>query len=77
VSVPVDGTSQFPGSTFAKISPDGRYVAFESSSSNLVGGDTNGVQDVFLRDLRTGVTRLASVPAQGAVADDHSYRPSP
>ena len=32
------------------ISADGRYVAFSSVASNLVPDDTNGVQDVFLRD---------------------------
>ena len=32
------------------VSFDGRYVAFASSATNLVAGDTNGVDDVFLRD---------------------------
>ena len=32
------------------VSFDGRYVAFVSSATNLVAGDTNGVDDVFLRD---------------------------
>jgi TolB protein len=34
----------------ADISADGRYVAFHSAASNLVPGDTNGVDDVFLRN---------------------------
>jgi Tol biopolymer transport system component len=34
----------------ASISGDGRYVAFESMASNLVGGDTNGVLDIFIHD---------------------------
>jgi Tol biopolymer transport system component len=34
----------------AAISGDGRYIAFDSSSTNLVSGDTNGFVDVFLRD---------------------------
>ena len=34
------------------ISADGRYVAFESFATNLVGGDTNGAGDVFVRDRR-------------------------
>jgi len=32
------------------VSFDGRYVAFASSATNLIAGDTNGVDDVFLRD---------------------------
>lgn len=38
-----------PASSLA-VSFDGRYVAFASSATNLVAGDTNGVDDVFLRD---------------------------
>jgi hypothetical protein len=59
----------------------GRYVAFTSLASNLVPGDTNGLQDVFLRDTCIGEpgcvatsTRLVSVgqfgdPADGASSD--------
>ena len=43
------------------ISDDGRYVAFRSFADNLVDGDTNGVLDVFLHDLLTGVTTRVSV----------------
>ena len=42
------------------ISDDGRFVAFESSASNLVSGDTNGVADVFVRDLANGTTQRSS-----------------
>jgi Tol biopolymer transport system component len=45
----------------AAISATGRYVAFVSSATNLVPGDTNGVADVFVRDRATGVTRRVSV----------------
>jgi hypothetical protein len=38
------------GSRFPAISADGRFVAFDSSASDLVPGDTNGVDDVFVRD---------------------------
>jgi len=38
------------GSTFPSISADGRYVAFESTSDNLVPGDTNGAADTFVHD---------------------------
>jgi Tol biopolymer transport system component len=42
-------TGLFQDSTFPAISDDGRFVAFDSKASNLVDGDSNGVQDVFLR----------------------------
>ncbi len=50
-----NGTSQN-----GSISTDGRYAVFESTAGNLVGNDTNGRTDVFLRDLQTGTTQLIS-----------------
>lgn len=47
------------------MTPDGRYVAFSSEANNLVADDTNGIVDVFVRDLELGVTRLVSVGAVG------------
>lgn len=58
----------------ASMSDDGRYVSFLSEASDLVPGDTNGWQDVFVNDRRTGVTRLASVTATGAPANGFSSR---
>jgi Tol biopolymer transport system component len=60
-------TNRLPGngdSDSASMTPDGRYVAFVSAASDLVVGDTNGIRDVFVRDLVTGTTTLASVGAQ-------------
>ncbi len=48
------------------MTPDGRWVAFESAASNLVADDTNGIADIFLRDRENGVTLLVSVGAQNA-----------
>jgi Tol biopolymer transport system component len=48
------------------ISPDGQRVTFVSSSSSLVAGDTNGRADVFVRDLSTGATTIASSASSGA-----------
>jgi Tol biopolymer transport system component len=48
------------GSAEPAISGDGRYVAFFSSATNLVSGDTNGVSDIFVRDRQTGTTTLVS-----------------
>ena len=54
------------------ISADGRYVAFSSLASNLVAGDANDITDVFVRDLRTGRTILASLGASGGQGDNAS-----
>jgi subtilisin family serine protease/Tol biopolymer transport system component len=54
---------------FSTLSADGRYVAFESSATNLVGGDTNQVQDIFLWDRIGRVMTRASLGNNGAQAD--------
>src|SRR5690349_23165360 len=43
-------------SNAADISGDGRYVVFRSEANDLVLGDTNGVEDIFLRDTQAGDT---------------------
>jgi flagellin-like hook-associated protein FlgL len=50
------------------LSPDGRFVLFSSSASNLVAGDTNGQGDIFLKDLQTGDVTRVSTDASGAQA---------
>jgi hypothetical protein len=46
------------------ISPDGRYVAFESAARNLVPGrGANSVSQIYLRDLQTDTTILVSKAA--------------
>ena len=58
------------------ISGNGRYVAFTSYASNMVTDDTNGVGDVFLRDLQTGQTVRVSVSSAGAqTTTGHSTAP--
>jgi hypothetical protein len=46
-------------SSVGSCSADGRYVAFASTSSNLVPGDTNGWGDVFVRDMMIGGPELS------------------
>ncbi len=58
------------------ISGNGRYVVFESASSNLVPGDTNGAVDIFRRDLQTGVTELVTVGLGGVIANGSSSSPT-
>jgi Tol biopolymer transport system component len=54
------------------LSADGRFATFVSEATNLVAGDTNGVQDVFVRELASGVTTRVSVRSDGAQADGWS-----
>jgi uncharacterized repeat protein (TIGR01451 family) len=49
-----------------QISADGRYVAFDSFSTNGVAADNNNAIDVFVTDRDTGVVSLESVGADGA-----------
>jgi Tol biopolymer transport system component len=54
------------------LSPDGRYVSFESNASDLVEGDGNGCTDVFLHDRETGETVRVSVSTEGVETDGTS-----
>jgi Tol biopolymer transport system component len=71
-----------PGGSNASRSPDisadGRRVAFESLATNLVTPDTNGAQDIFVRDLDAATTTLVSRGggAAGSQGDLFSLRPS-
>ena len=65
VSVAADGSWGNGDSTDPVMTPDGRYVAFVSAATNLVAGDSNGISDVFVRDLVNGTTRLVSTGASG------------
>jgi Tol biopolymer transport system component len=65
---------QANGASFkAAISADGRFVAFESDATNLVLGDTNGVADIFVRDVLTGRTTRVSVDSAGGQANGASF----
>ncbi|HEU5159018.1 MAG TPA: hypothetical protein VFU43_18625 [Streptosporangiaceae bacterium] len=57
------------------LTPDARYITFPSAASNLIPDDTNGIRDVFVRDLRTGTTTRESVSSSGEEADDYSETP--
>lgn len=58
------------------VSDDGRFVTFESSASNLVAGDTNAQQDVFVSDHSSGATVRISIASDGAQANGLSYQPA-
>ncbi|WP_218110671.1 TolB-like translocation protein [Ostreibacterium oceani] len=76
VSVDSLGTEGDSFSTIPSISADGRYVAFQSFATNLIAGDTNGYDDIFVHDTQTGVTTRVSVDSSGVEGNSHSYSPS-
>ena len=76
VSVATDGTQGDNSSSGPSISADGRYVAFDSSATNLVPEDTNGTDDVFVRDRMAGTTTRVSVATDGTQADERSLVPA-
>jgi Tol biopolymer transport system component len=65
VSVTPSGGQATGFSSEGVISADRRYVAFDSYARNLVPRDTNGGQDVFLRDLQSGKTTRIDVSSYG------------
>ncbi len=75
-SVGAAGTQGNGASGSPAISADGRFVSFSSAATNLVPGDGNDVDDVFVRDRQTAVTDRASVDSLGAEADAASFESS-
>jgi Tol biopolymer transport system component len=73
-STPSDGS--FVYSLGNPVSNDGRYITFTSVAVSLVKKDTNGFQDVFVRDRVAGITRLASITSAGVQANGFSSTPS-
>lgn len=75
ISVATNGMSGNGISRGSTLTPDGRYVAFVSEASNLTPGDTNGIADVFVRDVLAGATAMVSVGAISNAAGDSSESP--
>jgi Tol biopolymer transport system component len=90
VSIDSGGRQANLSSAAARLSADGRFVAFESSATNLVPGDTNAGKghplvnsaaliagiDVFVHDRNTGETERVSVATDGAQAEGTSLSPA-
>ncbi|KOG34666.1 hypothetical protein AQJ84_30070 [Streptomyces resistomycificus] len=70
-SVAPDGTDGNGASSGQSLSANGHYLAFVSDADNLVAGDSDGTADAFVRDLRTGTTRLASTGEDGGSGGGH------
>lgn len=57
------------------VTPQGVFVAFRSSATNLAPPDRNGVADVFLRNVGTGTLTRVSVGAERLDANGPSGNP--
>lgn len=80
-SVTSTGVASNGASTSPDISGTGRYVVFQSTSSNMATGDSNNASDIFVRDLVDGITRwMSNVPPlpnyearDPSISDDGTY----
>ena len=77
-SVDTAGAEANSNSLRPSLSPDGRFVAFESLANNLVAGDSNGAGDIFVRDTCLGAA-IGCTPAtlRASLADDGSESAAP
>ena len=76
VSIASDSTEGNSSSHRPSISADGRYVAFDSISRNLVEDDNNGQVDVFVHDRWTRETTRVSIASDKIEGNGDSWEPS-
>jgi Tol biopolymer transport system component len=76
ISQTLEGYGGDRDSTYGVCSTNGRFVAFQSEAAGLVANDTNGLQDVFLRDVWSNTTYLVSRTMDGGNASGASYDPA-
>jgi len=72
ISVSTDGGEANGDSTFPTISEDGRFVAFQSTATNLSANDNNDRDDIYVHDRESGTTNLISQNLAGQVATEES-----
>lgn len=81
ISIATDGTLSNNNNYPPSITSDGRYVIFPSAAKTLAGWDaaagdwvdTNGLDDIFVRDMQTGTTERVNVATGGAQGNGPSY----
>jgi predicted RNA-binding protein with TRAM domain len=76
ISIDSSGNEANNNSYGPAISGDGHYVVFHSYASNLVSGDTNVANDIFLHDTQTGSTMRISLDSSRTEANSDSYYPA-
>jgi Tol biopolymer transport system component len=75
-ALPSSSANGLSGISTHSISGDGRWLAFYSEADNLVANDTNGIRDIFIRDLLLGTNGLVSVATNGLPGDGFSSEPA-
>jgi Tol biopolymer transport system component len=75
ISVSSSGAQSNGASDRPVIARDGTAVVFSSLASNLVAGDTNAAEDVFVHELATGLTERVSLRDNGLQIASTSYLP--
>lgn len=75
ISLGTNGDLGNGASVAGAMSQDGRFVAFQSTSGNLAPGDTNGISDIYLRDVVRGTNALVSHRPDGIAGNDVSEFP--
>ncbi len=75
VSVDATGAQVAGASRHPSASADGRFVAFSSTATTFVAGDTNGSADVFVKDRQTGAVTRVSVRTDATQAIGDSVAP--
>ncbi|HEX9143484.1 MAG TPA: hypothetical protein VGA09_04375, partial [Candidatus Binatia bacterium] len=77
VSVNSNGKQSDQDSHAPAISPDGRFVAFDSAATNLTGDKCdNGFNHIFVRDRTAGTITCVSVNSDGKQGNQNSHAPA-
>ena len=76
VSVRTGGAQGVDDSRQGSLSANGRFIAFASKAPNLVNGDANNAEDIFVHDRKKKKTKLISKHSNGTKGDLASDEPS-
>ncbi len=75
VTIAANGAEADGSSSHPVLSAAGRFIAFRSSATNLVPGDTNDKADIFVHDHETGMTTRVSLDSNGIQVTGNSEGP--
>ena len=76
VSIRANGQQGNVESYNPSISFNGQFIAFVSSANNLVNNDNNDAEDIFVKDMVSGVIKITSLNNNGEQANSYSSTPS-
>ena len=76
INTSIDGTVSNGRATSAKISPNGFYVAFSDTGTNLAQGPTGNFAQSYIKNVITGEVFRTSVTSGGVAGDDTSAQVS-